>query len=155
MQSSGLPSLDESVLRAVSRVSNFGPLPSDWERDKISVLFWFDYKAKPNECTAEDYLKSSKGENGLRVWPEEGPKVSLGSNQMFRVIGTALVTIPRWSVEGEQCKANDCGSVSVMGLYSAPRAMPPNPEIVLKVQEKTQPCRTGTTRLTLIPEGGR
>jgi TonB family protein len=157
VQSSGLPSLDESALRAVSRVSSFGPLPPDWERDKVSVFFWFDYKPKARECTAEDYLKSSgsKGENGLRVWPEEGLKVSLGSNQMFRVIGTSLVTIPSWSVEGEQCKANDCGSVSVMGLYSAPRTMPPNPEIALKVQEKAQPCRIGTTRLTLIPEAGR
>lgn len=45
-QSSGVPSLDESALRAVSSVSTFGLLPPDWEMDKVSVLFWFDYKPK-------------------------------------------------------------------------------------------------------------
>lgn len=43
-QSSGVPLFDESALRAVIRVSSFGPLPHGYERDKASVLFWFDYK---------------------------------------------------------------------------------------------------------------
>lgn len=47
--SSGVPSLDESVLRAVKRVSSFGPLPREYEWDKVSVLFWFDYKPRRNE----------------------------------------------------------------------------------------------------------
>jgi protein TonB len=45
-KSSGVPSLDESALRAVKRVSSFGSLPPEYERDKVSVLFWFDYKPK-------------------------------------------------------------------------------------------------------------
>lgn len=43
-QSSGVPSLDESALRAVQRVDSFGPLPSDYSGSKVSVEFWFDYK---------------------------------------------------------------------------------------------------------------
>ena len=45
-KSSGVPSLDESAIRAVKRVSSFGSLPPEYERDKVSVLFWFDYKPK-------------------------------------------------------------------------------------------------------------
>jgi len=45
-KSSGVPSLDESAIRAVKRVSSFGWLPSEYERDKVSVLFWFEYKPK-------------------------------------------------------------------------------------------------------------
>ena len=157
-QSSGVPSLDESALRALNRVSSFGPLPRDYERDKVSVRFYFDYKPKTGECTAEDYLKSSgktEGENRLQVWPE-GLKLSLGEQLHFRVkAGGSFIAIARWSIDGEQCKASDCGSVSELGLYTAPPTMPPNPEIALKVEEKTQPCRIGTTRLTLIPEAGR
>lgn len=42
-QSSGVPLLDQSALRAVIRAGNFGPLP---EGSKVSVTFWFDYPPK-------------------------------------------------------------------------------------------------------------
>lgn len=43
-QSSGVPSLDQSAVRALQRIDTFGPLPSDYPGDKVSVEFWFDYK---------------------------------------------------------------------------------------------------------------
>ena len=43
-QSSGVPSLDISATRALQRIDTFGPLPSDYSGNKISVEFWFDYK---------------------------------------------------------------------------------------------------------------
>lgn len=43
-QSSGVPSLDISAIRAVQRIDTFGPLPSDYGGNKVSVEFWFDYK---------------------------------------------------------------------------------------------------------------
>src|SRR5215467_6624432 len=45
-QSSGVPSLDVSALRAVQRVDSFGPLPADYSGSKVSVEFWFDYSKK-------------------------------------------------------------------------------------------------------------
>jgi protein TonB len=42
-QSSGVPSLDISAVRAVQRIDTFGPLPSDYSGNKLSVEFWFDY----------------------------------------------------------------------------------------------------------------
>lgn len=43
-QSSGVPSLDQSAVRALERIDTFGPLPSDYAANKVSVEFWFDYK---------------------------------------------------------------------------------------------------------------
>jgi protein TonB len=43
-QSSGVPSLDQSAMRALQRIDTFGPLPSDYSGNKVSVEFWFDYK---------------------------------------------------------------------------------------------------------------
>lgn len=43
-QSSGVPSLDLSAVRAVQRVDSFGPLPPEYSGNKVSVEFWFDYK---------------------------------------------------------------------------------------------------------------
>jgi protein TonB len=43
-QSSGVPSLDISALRALQRIDTFGPLPPDYSGNKVSVEFWFDYK---------------------------------------------------------------------------------------------------------------
>lgn len=42
-QSSGVPSLDQSALRAIQRVDTFGTLP---EGNRVSVEFWFDYPPK-------------------------------------------------------------------------------------------------------------
>ncbi len=43
-QSSGVPSLDVSAMRAIQRIDTFGPLPGDYSGGKVSVEFWFDYK---------------------------------------------------------------------------------------------------------------
>src|SRR5713101_4073883 len=43
-QSSGVPSLDQSAIRALQRIDNFGPLPGGYRGSKVSVEFWFDYK---------------------------------------------------------------------------------------------------------------
>lgn len=43
-QSSGVPSLDQSAVRALQRIDTFGPLPPDYPGNKVSVEFWFDYK---------------------------------------------------------------------------------------------------------------
>jgi len=43
-QSSGVPSLDQSAVRALQRIETFGPLPPDYSGNKVSVEFWFDYK---------------------------------------------------------------------------------------------------------------
>jgi periplasmic protein TonB len=43
-QSSGVPSLDVSAVRALQRIDTFGGLPPDYSGSKISVEYWFDYK---------------------------------------------------------------------------------------------------------------
>jgi protein TonB len=43
-QSSGVPSLDISAVRAIQRIDTFGPLPAEYAGSKVSVEFWFDYK---------------------------------------------------------------------------------------------------------------
>lgn len=42
--SSGIPSLDQSALRALERIDTFGPLPPDYQGGRVSVEFWFDYQ---------------------------------------------------------------------------------------------------------------
>lgn len=43
-QSSGVPSLDQSALRALQRIDTFGPLPGDYRGSNVAVEFWFDYR---------------------------------------------------------------------------------------------------------------
>ncbi len=47
-QSSGVPSLDISATRALQRIDTFGPLPSDYSGNMISVEYWFDYSRNKN-----------------------------------------------------------------------------------------------------------
>jgi protein TonB len=42
-QSSGVPTLDQSTIRAVQRIDTFGPLPIGYSGSKFPVEFWFDY----------------------------------------------------------------------------------------------------------------
>ena len=41
-QSSGVPSVDQSAIRAIQRVDTFGPLPQDYYGSYVNVEFWFD-----------------------------------------------------------------------------------------------------------------
>jgi len=43
-QSSNVPSLDTSAIRALQRIDTFGPLPSDYSGSHVSVEYWFDFK---------------------------------------------------------------------------------------------------------------
>jgi len=43
-QSSGVPSLDQSAIRAIQRIDTFGPLPPEYSGSKVTVEFWFDFK---------------------------------------------------------------------------------------------------------------
>lgn len=43
-QTSGVPSLDQSAVRALERIDTFGPLPPEYAGSKVSVEFFFDYK---------------------------------------------------------------------------------------------------------------
>jgi protein TonB len=43
-QSSGIPSLDQSALRALQRIDTFGPLPQEYAGNYVAVEFWFDYR---------------------------------------------------------------------------------------------------------------
>lgn len=42
--SSGIPSLDQSAVRALQRIDTFGPLPQGYDGRYVSVEFWFDYR---------------------------------------------------------------------------------------------------------------
>jgi protein TonB len=41
-QSSGVPSMDISAVRALQRIDTFGTLPGDYSGNKVSVEFWFE-----------------------------------------------------------------------------------------------------------------
>ncbi len=43
-QSSGIPSLDQSAVRALQRIDTFGPLPAGYSGSYVAVEFWFDYR---------------------------------------------------------------------------------------------------------------
>jgi periplasmic protein TonB len=43
-QSSNVPSLDTSAIRALQRIDTFGPLPPDYSGNHVSVEYWFDFQ---------------------------------------------------------------------------------------------------------------
>jgi protein TonB len=46
VQTSGVPTLDLSALRAIQRVDTFGRLPDQYRGNQITIEFWFDYPPK-------------------------------------------------------------------------------------------------------------
>ena len=42
-QTSGVPSLDISAVRAMQRIDSFGPLPADYSGSKVQVEYWFEW----------------------------------------------------------------------------------------------------------------
>ena len=46
IQSSGIPEVDRSALRAVLASNPLGPLPPDYPGSKVSVEFYFDFRRR-------------------------------------------------------------------------------------------------------------
>jgi TonB family protein len=137
-QSSGVPSLDESALSAVKRISTFFPLPANYKGDKVSVLFWFDYKPRQGE------------QKPFAISP--GPvTVAPGSTLQFVVseYGINALTAISWTLGGEACAKSDCGTISTEGLYTAPTKVPLSPDITVVATQKEPPFMSDSAKVTI------
>jgi hypothetical protein len=165
--------LDRPAYGSITRSNPFPTLPREFPGKYLGLRFSFYYnvstdgtelgpKKAPSpgrECTAEDYLTSIMsfdGGNALSIWPPEPVKITLTKNQKFMVRDAdTSVEIGHWAIAGELCNIADCGSVSELGLYTAPATMPASPDIVLTVAETREPCRSGSVKVTLVPAQGQ
>jgi TonB family protein len=171
--SSGDVAMDRPAYGSITGSNPFPPLPKEFPGPYLGLRFSFYYNLNADgtpisqknlpfvgrECTAEDYLTtllSSAGGTPLSIWPPEPVKVALNKHQKLQLTDdNTPVAIANWEVTGELCKIADCGSVSELGLYTAPATMPPSPDLVLTVTETREPCKRGSVKVTLVPEQAR
>jgi TonB family protein len=169
VNSSGDGALDRPAYGSITGSNPFPTLPKEFQGKYLGLRFSYYYNLNPDgtelgqkktpspghECTAEDYLTSIMSFDGgspLSIWPPEPVRVTLNKNQKFMVRdGDADVATANWAITGELCNIANCGSVSELGLYTAPATMPPSPDIVLTVAEWREPCKGSSVKVTLVP----
>ena len=143
--SSGDVAMDRPAFGSITGSNPFPPLPREFPGPYLGLRFSYYYNLNTDgtpisqknlpfvgrECTAEDYLTtsiSSDGGTSLSIWPSEPVKVTLNKQQRFLLTeGNTAVAIANWAITGDLCKIADCGTVSELGLYTAPATMPPSP----------------------------
>jgi len=169
ISSSGDVLLDRPAFGSITASNPFPPLPKEFPGPYLGLSFTYYYNLNVNtttppgprnlpyvarDCTVEDYLTTSLTSDGgttLSIAPTGPVKLLLSGKQKFSLTeGSDPVTLAHWELSGDQCKISDCGSMSGVGLYTAPATMPAASEITLTATETREPCKTSSVKITLV-----
>jgi TonB family protein len=156
-QSSGVPSLDISAVRALQHIDTFGPLPADFPDNKISVEYWFDYKPNiaDNKTSTEapPSLGGAAPSQSFAVVGISAPndlQVPAGGAEIMRVTVTgARDKSVEWIVSGSGCAGPACGKI-VDGVYIAPIVRPNPPVVTLTALSKADPTKTVSITVHIV-----
>lgn len=79
-------------------------------------------------------------------------KLAAGASQQFSVTsGGFSDKRVLWSVSGTGCTRSSCGTISDMGLYTAPATIPTPASVVVKATLAADPVRTASATVTIVP----
>ena len=134
-KSSGDQSLDRAALKAISVAAPFAALPQEYSAPFVRLRFDFYYNP------------------GLVISPRGQVSVPAGSSRQFSVtVAGTKNTAVKWTVSGDGCQAEACGTMSEDGLYTAP-SQPPNPPYVTisAVLKYGDPNKADSVKVAILP----
>ncbi len=138
-QSSGDESLDRGAVKAITAAAPFAALPQEYSAPFVRLRFDFYYNP------------------GLVISPRGQVSVTTGSSQQFSVTvaGTKNTSV-KWTLTGDGCQAEACGTMSEDGLYTAP-SKPPNPPYVTigAVLKYGDPNKTDSVKVAIVSGGAK
>jgi len=94
---------------------------------------------------------SPEQKNELTIWPVL-LRLSAGNQRQFTATlnGAANAKVS-WTVSGEGCTGDTCGTISANGLYTAPIQLPNPPIVKITAVAHAQPELTTSATVTLVP----
>jgi TonB family protein len=160
VKSSGDVALDRAAYIGIA-ASQPLPLPADFNCQFVAIRFHFYYNSKLDDNDQESSndtrlipcvsTKIRVGEvEALAVSPRS-TQVHVGKQQQFSV-STAGDDNPAviWSLSGEGCSSESCGTISESGLYTAPTAPPNPPTISVTASIHDSPTESVTATITIV-----
>ena len=83
-------------------------------------------------------------------------QLAVNKSQLFTatVTGGTSNTAITWSVSGSGCTGSACGTVSSVGLYTAPSSVPTPPQVNVIATSVADTTKTATASVTILPSIG-
>ncbi len=87
---------------------------------------------------------------GVTVSPSNAQVVT-GAKQQFTatVAGTQNQAVT-WSLSGAGCSGSTCGTITSVGLYTAPSKVPSPPTVTVTATSQADPSKSGTATVTVV-----
>jgi TonB family protein len=155
--SSGDVPLDRAAWASITASNPFPPLPEEFLGQRIGLRFYYYYNLKPGE-SAEVSLASSQLSNlchfdltPISISPCVDVRVPAGSTLKFVASGKDITDASvTWSVSGPGCSKSACGTISDMGLYTAPINIPNPPKVIVKATARSDVSITSKSEMTVV-----
>ncbi len=161
--------LDRAAWGGIAASSPFAQLPSEYSNAYLALRLHFLYNCtgedcpthncKGEDCRTNEYLESHnlqllKKTDDLRVSPSS-VELAAAANQKFSVSqpGRNVLTLALWSLSGNGCKGESCGTISGAGLYTAPHELPDPPVVWVRATLVSDPTKSASAVIHLVKVG--
>jgi|ERR1700733_2621618 len=94
---------------------------------------------------------SLPGYSPISISPGTGIRVPTGSTRQFSASGKGITEASvTWSVSGSGCSKSACGTISDIGLYTAPVDFPNPAKVIVEAASRTDWSSTGKSEVTMV-----
>jgi len=151
---SGDVALDRAAWNSITLSTPFPSLPTEFPGERLGLRFYFFY----NPERAGDSLGSSQPPNlchfgltTISISPCNGVRVPAGSTLKFVASGKDITDASvTWSISGPGCSKSPCGTISDIGLYTAPVNIPNPPKVIVKATSRTDMSVTAESEVSVV-----
>jgi len=138
--SSGDVALDRAAWASITASTPLPPLPKKFPGQILGLRFYYFYNLNPTGISIS-----------ISITPCGDVQVPAGSMLKFVAAGAGITdTSVTWSVSGPGCSKSACGSISDIGLYTAPVDIPNPPTVIVEATSRTGIGVTAKSKLTVV-----
>jgi hypothetical protein len=142
--SSGDMALDRPAFGSITASNPFQPLPAEFKGQYLGLRFSFFYN-----------LESERANTVISISPTE-MKVPVGVSQQFlatvKATGDAVVN---WGISGKGCIEAACGTISALGVYTAPANVPDPPSVTVTATLASDASATAAATVVIAKHEGK
>jgi TonB family protein len=137
---SGDVALDRAAWGSITASDPLPALPQEFPGQRLGLRFYFFYN-----------LPSDIGPSTISVSPGTNVRVPAGSALQFSASGEGITNASvTWSVSGSGCSKSACGTISDIGLYTAPIDIPNPSTVIVEAKWRTNASVAGMSKVTVV-----
>jgi TonB family protein len=138
--SSGDVALDRAAWGSITASDPLPSLPKEFPGQRLGLRFYFFYNLSPDV-----------GPSTIIVSPGTDVRIPAGSTLQFSASGEGITNASvKWRVSGSGCSKSACGTISDIGLYTAPVDIPNPSTVIVEAKSRTNVSVAGVSKVTVV-----